>query len=89
LANVGRYVDPLGSALSTGEKGRLDPLNLRKIGKVDIPPPPPPPQELKEPDSMNARRKSRSPYNATLLSGGASGVAAGSLNTGGSTLLGG
>lgn len=55
----------------------------------DIPKPGPPPQEVKTPDSMNARRKqTRTPGGGTLLTG-PQGVAAGALNTGGSTLLGG
>lgn len=55
----------------------------------DIPPPPPPPQEAKAPDSMNARRKAKTGLPSATLLTGPSGVAAGALNTGGSTLLGG
>lgn len=55
-----------------------------------IPPPPPPPQESKAPDSMTARRKGRNaPLQAGTLLTSPSGVASNSLNTGGSTLLGG
>ena len=54
-----------------------------------IPAPPPPPQEAKAPDSMSERRQARGgAMNPTLLTG-STGVARGSLNTGGSTLLGG
>lgn len=58
--------------------------------KMPAPPPPPPaPQESKAPDSMAARRKVRPmPGGGTLLTS-PSGVASTSLNTGGSTLLGG
>lgn len=54
-----------------------------------IPAPPPPPQEAKAPDSMNERRQARSGTVSPTLLTGAGGVARGSLNTGGSTLLGG
>lgn len=54
-----------------------------------IPPPPPPVQEAKAPDNMNARRKARPMPGAGTLLTGPSGVAATSLSTGGSTLLGG
>lgn len=55
-----------------------------------MPPPPPPPQEVKQPDSMAMRRAKRPTGmgQGTMLTG-PSGVAAGSMNTGGSTLLGG
>lgn len=56
-----------------------------------IPPPPPPPQEVKQPDSMAMRRRQRQAAGmggGTMLTG-PSGVAAGSLNTGGASLLGG
>lgn len=53
-----------------------------------VPPPPPPPQEMKQPDSMAARRAKRPVGMGSLLTG-PSGVSAGALNTGGSSLLGG
>lgn len=53
-----------------------------------IPPPPPPPQEAKAPDTINSRRKARNPMQGGTLLTSPSGVAAGSLNTGGATLLG-
>ncbi len=54
-----------------------------------MPAPPPPPQEVKPPDSM-AQRRARRPagMGGTMLTG-PSGVTAGSMSTGGSTLLGG
>lgn len=55
----------------------------------NIPPPPPPPQEVKQPDSMAARKKVRPAAGAGTLLTGPSGVANTSLNTGGATLLGG
>ena len=56
----------------------------------NIPAPPPPPQSAKMPDSMGARRKARNPMltTGTLLTG-PGGVAPGTSNTAGSTLLGG
>ena len=55
-----------------------------------IPAPPPPPQEVKQPDTMNQRRKGRpmGMGGGTLLTG-PSGVASSTMSTGGSTLLGG
>jgi hypothetical protein len=60
------------------------------LSKPNIPAPPPPPQESKTPDTMNQRRKQRQAGmgGGTLLTG-PSGIAASSMNTGGSTLLGG
>lgn len=54
-----------------------------------VPPPPPPPQDVKQPDTINARKKVRPAAGAGTLLTGPSGVANTSLNTGGSTLLGG
>lgn len=54
-----------------------------------MPAPPPPPQELKQPDTVAQRRKVRPMPGAGTLLTGPSGVAAGAMNTGGSTLLGG
>jgi hypothetical protein len=57
----------------------------------NMPATPPPAQDAKEPDNLQARRKARPAGmggNGTVLTG-ASGVTPGSLNTGGSTLLGG
>jgi hypothetical protein len=59
------------------------------LSTPDIPKPIPP-QELKQPDSLGTQRR-RKPTGAgpnTMLTG-PSGVASGSLNTGGNTLLGG
>lgn len=60
------------------------------MSSPNVPPPPPPPQEAKAPDSMATRRRARPATMAggTMLTGPA-GVAAGALNTGGATLLGG
>lgn len=61
------------------------------LGRPSIPPPPPPPQEAKAPDTVSAVRATRKQSgfgNGTVLTG-ASGVSSGSMNTGGSTLLGG
>lgn len=58
-----------------------------------IPKPTPPPQEVKQPDSTAARSRQRDRArmaggNGTLLTG-PSGLGAGALNTGGTSLLGG
>lgn len=56
-----------------------------------VPAPPPPPEPQKMPDTISAQRSKRKQGgmgNGTMLTG-PSGVAAGALNTGGSTLLGG
>jgi len=60
------------------------------MSKPNIPAPPPPPQEVKAPDSLATQRGRRRPsgMGGTMLTG-PTGVASGSLNTGGSTLLGG
>lgn len=49
----------------------------------------PPPQEVKQPDTMAQRKKVRPAAGAGTLLTGPSGVANTSMNTGGSTLLGG
>lgn len=54
-----------------------------------MPAPTPPPQEVKQPDTMSARKKVRPAAGAGTLLTGPSGVANTSMNTGGSTLLGG
>lgn len=60
------------------------------LSSPKIPAPPPPPQETKQPDTMNQRRKQRNAGmgGGTLLTG-PSGIASSTMNTGGSTLLGG
>lgn len=61
------------------------------MSKPSIPPPPPPVQEVKQPDTLAARRKGGKQVGmgaGTLLTG-PSGVANNALTTGGSTLLGG
>ena len=59
------------------------------VSSPSMPAPPPPPQEVKQPDSAAMRRKARPAAGAGTLLTGPSGVANTSLNTGGSTLLGG
>lgn len=59
------------------------------VSAPKMPAPTPPPQEVKQPDNINARRKVRPMAGAGTLLTGPSGVASTSLNTGGSTLLGG
>jgi hypothetical protein len=54
-----------------------------------MPAPTPPPQEVKQPDAMAARKKVRPAAGAGTMLTGPSGIANTSLNTGGSTLLGG
>lgn len=54
-----------------------------------MPKPAPPPQEVKQPNTMADRRKVKPQAGAGTLLTGPSGVANTSLNTGGSTLLGG
>ena len=61
------------------------------MSKPSIPAPPPPPQGVKTPDTISAVRSTRKQQGfggGTMLTG-PSGVASGSLNTGGTTLLGG
>ena len=88
LAKFSSKVDPLGAYLTTGNKGKLDPLNLNN--EIAVPAPPPPPQEAKLPDTMATRRRTRNgPLQAGTLLTAPSGVASNSLNTGGATLLGG
>jgi hypothetical protein len=81
-------IDPLGAYINTGDKDKMDPLNFKR-GTYEMPAPPAV-QDGKEPDTMAVRRRAR--YNArprgTILTG-PSGLTAGSLNTGGATLLGG
>ena len=88
LAKFSSKVDPLGAYLATGNKGKLDPLNLSNAPDPLVIPPPP--QDAKEPDSMGARRRARNPNasSSTILTG-PRGVSAGALTTGGTTLLGG
>lgn len=88
LGKFSSKADPFGAYAATGQKDKLDPLNL-KNAPDDIPLPPAL-QEAKDPDSMALRRKSRSGNagGGTLLTS-PSGVAPSLLNTGGTTLLGG
>lgn len=86
LNKVSRKIDPLGSYLTTGNKGNLDPINLKNA--PDTITPPPPPQDEKQPDTMALRRRRRPSYAGTTLTGPA-GVGIGSYNAGGTTLLGG
>jgi hypothetical protein len=79
--------DPFGAYAATGQKDKLDPLNL-KNAPDDIPLPPAL-QEAKDPDSMALRRKSRGGNAGGTLLTSPSGVAPSLLNTGGTTLLGG
>jgi hypothetical protein len=61
------------------------------MSSPNIPPPPPPPQEAKPADAMPVRRAARARGGmgmGTMLTG-PSGVAAGALNTSGTSLLGG
>lgn len=55
----------------------------------NIPPPPPPVQDAKEPDQRGRRRRTTNTTNSGTLLTGPSGVAPGTANLGGSTLLGG
>lgn len=54
-----------------------------------MPPPAPPPQEQKAPEMVNARQRKRAMGPGGTLLTSPSGVAGNSLNTGGTTLLGG
>lgn len=62
------------------------------LSKPDIPPPPPPPQEVKQPETATLREGARRNRSGMVGSGslltGPSGVAAGSLTTAKSSLLG-
>ena len=61
------------------------------LSKPDIPAPPPPPQASKTPDTLSAKRSARKAGGmgqGTVLTG-PQGIASSSLNTGGTTLLGG
>lgn len=59
------------------------------MSSPSVPPPPPPPQEPKAPDSMATRRRARPAAGMGTMLTGPSGVSAGALNTGGTSLLGG
>lgn len=59
------------------------------MSSPNIPPPPPPPQEAKTPDSMATRRKTRPAGGIGTMLTGPSGVSAGALSTGSTSLLGG
>lgn len=59
------------------------------MSSPSVPPPPPPPQEAKAPDSMATRRRARPAGGMGTMLTGPSGVSAGALNTGGTSLLGG
>lgn len=59
------------------------------VSSPKMPAPTPPPQEVKQPDTMAQRKKVRPAAGAGTLLTGPSGVANTSMNTGGSTLLGG
>lgn len=59
------------------------------MSSPNIPPPPPPPQEVKAPDNMAARRKTRPAGGMGTMLTGPSGVSSGALSTGGTSLLGG
>jgi hypothetical protein len=88
LGKFSSRADPFGAYAATGEKDKLDPLNLNNA--PDEIPVPPALQEAKEPDSIALRRSSRNrtPGGGTLLTS-PSGVQPGLTNTGGTTLLGG
>ena len=88
MGKVNSKLNPFGAYLVTGNKGKLDPLNLNNA--PDEIPVPPALQESKEPDSMALRRKTRTGNagGGTILTA-PSGVSLGSTNTGGTTLLGG
>lgn len=60
------------------------------MSRPKMPEPPPPVQQAKEPDTMTARKSNRrnGGMTGTMLTG-TGGVAPNTLNTGGSTLLGG
>lgn len=59
------------------------------VSTPKMPAPTPPPQEVKQPDTLAARKKVRPAAGAGTLLTGPSGVATSTMNTGGSTLLGG
>lgn len=62
------------------------------MSSPNIPPPPPPPQEVKQPETQalkeNARRNRTGLVGGGSLLTGPSGIAAGSLTTGKTSLLG-
>lgn len=58
------------------------------MSKPNVPAPPPPPQEVKQPDTISAMRSKRKQGVAGTMLTGPAGVAAGSLNTGGTMLTG-
>lgn len=88
FGKVNSKIDPLGAYVGTGNKGKMDPLNLKN--EIPAPPTPPLPQEGKLPDTMASRRRSRNaPLQAGTLLTGPSGVTTNALNMGGATLLGG
>ena len=81
-------MNPFGAYMETGKREKLDPVNLNNA--PDEIPTPPALQEAKDPDSMALRRKARGGQMAggTLLTS-PRGVSLNSMNTGGTTLLGG
>lgn len=86
IGRANSKIDPMGARIATGNKSKLDPLNLKN--DPDLLPVTPPPQEQKLPDTMATRRTRRARNNGTALTGPA-GVLPGSYATGGTTLLGG
>lgn len=89
LGKLNSKMNPLGAYIVTGNKGKLDPLNLNNA--PDEIPVPPAVQEAKDPDSMALRRKARGGNAAgggTILTS-PRGIQPGLTNTGGTTLLGG
>ena len=86
VGKVNSKIDPLGAYIGTGNKGKLDPLNLNNA--PDIPAPPPPPQEPKAADNPRRSKRNYAGMGTTMLTG-PGGVTNGALNTGSTTLLGG
>jgi hypothetical protein len=87
LGKFSSKADPFGAYAATGEKDKLDPINLNN--KPDEIPVPPALQEAKEPDSMALRRKARGNTASGTLLTSPRGIQPGLMNTGGTTLLGG
>lgn len=92
MCGIARQVNPLNSLLGHSTFRKLDPTlgnledwDAKKFGAPTIPTPTQP-QEVKMPDAPVRRRERTG--NTTMLTG-SQGVTASSLNTGGTTLLGG
>jgi hypothetical protein len=91
FGKINKYTDPLGAAIATGDKSKLDPGNFFKKPNIPDPPAPvAPPQAATNPDTTPLKRRNDSSFASggeTLLTG-PSGISRAQLNLGGASLLG-